>query len=68
MPAIGHALERPFARVPVARLNRDGSGLVLGMGLLAGDLTDATAIAVTVEPPGGSTQPTTDPVGVATLA
>jgi cytochrome c biogenesis protein CcdA/thiol-disulfide isomerase/thioredoxin len=33
VPAIGHALERPFARVPMVRLNRDGNGLVLGMGL-----------------------------------
>ncbi len=33
IPAIGHALERPFARTPIWRLRRDGNGLVLGLGL-----------------------------------
>jgi cytochrome c biogenesis protein CcdA/thiol-disulfide isomerase/thioredoxin len=29
-PALGHALERPFARLPVPRLNRNGSPFLLG--------------------------------------
>ena len=33
VPAIGEWIERPFARIPMRKLNRNGSGFVLGMGL-----------------------------------
>jgi anti-sigma-K factor RskA len=44
-------------------------GLLPNSGTIAlrGDLTGATAVAVTIEPKGGSDQPTTDPVMAANL-
>lgn len=32
-PRLGHLVEAPFVRTRIPRLNRDGNGLVLGMGL-----------------------------------
>ncbi|MGW6413570.1 anti-sigma factor [Streptomyces sp. NPDC055055] len=45
------------------------AGLLSGSGrdparLLTGPLGDATAVGITVEPAGGSTQPTTEPLGI----
>ncbi len=39
-----------------------------GQALLAGDASSAAKVAMTLEPTGGSTQPTTDPVVVLSLA
>ena len=39
-----------------------------GQALLAGDARSAAKVAMTLEPTGGSTQPTTDPVVVLSLA
>ncbi len=33
IPALGHLLERPFARIPMLRLRREGNGWLLGVGL-----------------------------------
>lgn len=33
IPQIGELIERPFARVPMRRLNRNGGGFTLGLGL-----------------------------------
>ena len=33
IPAFGELIERPFARIPMRRLNRNGGGFTLGLGL-----------------------------------
>ncbi|MEV7565693.1 anti-sigma factor [Streptomyces tanashiensis] len=48
------------------------AGLVPGSGqasarLLAGPLRDTTAVGITVEPAGGSAQPTSEPLGITSL-
>ena len=44
----------------------DAEGQVAMM--LAGDFSDAVTLEITMEPAGGSPQPTTPPIGVAQLA
>ncbi|MGW3864957.1 anti-sigma factor, partial [Streptomyces sp. NPDC005047] len=48
------------------------AGLLAGSGgrlahLLEGPLEGATAVGITVEPAGGSPQPTTDPLGIVSI-
>jgi cytochrome c biogenesis protein CcdA/thiol-disulfide isomerase/thioredoxin len=49
-PALGHAVERPFARVPVPRLRRDGNAFLLGaaFGLVFVPCAGPVLAAITV--------------------
>lgn len=51
--------------VPAGLLDVDAQGR--GGQVMTGDMSDVTAVALTVEPEGGSPQPTTDPIAVMQL-
>lgn len=74
---VGGMDQAPSARVYQLWLLRDGQAVPAGLldidergrgaQVMTGDMTDVDAVALTIEPEGGSPQPTSDPVAVLEL-